>query len=93
MVGEICNTCKLNKTDFVNTANGKMCNSCYTELQDRDDIANVIPIRLPEGLVAFWVDSSSYISKKTKQRYFKIPDKVKSSIIHGKDYQIIIREV
>lgn len=60
---------------------------------ENEVVKNIVQTSLPEGLVAFWIDKSSYISIKKNQRYFKIPDNVKKSIIEGVYYQIIIREV
>lgn len=93
MEGKICDVCNIKKYKFVLVGSDKMCEQCYDEKESINDISNIVPIRLPDGLVAFWIDKFSFISKLKNQRYFKIPDKVKKSIIEGRDYQIIIREV
>ena len=62
MVGEICNKCGKKKFEFVFVKDEKICNECNDTLQEDEDVTQ-IPISLPEGLVAFWRDSPSYMSK------------------------------
>lgn len=81
-----CKECGKSKDLLTDTG---ICMECLND----DEIEDIVQIKLPDGLVGFWIDSSSYISKKTGQRYFKIPDGLKKNIIHGKDYKIIITEV
>lgn len=69
------------------------CALCWDEIQNELLLENIVQTKLPEGLVAFWVDTVSYISKKKNQKYFKIPDTEKSSIIDNKKYRIIIKEL
>ncbi len=87
MQGKKCDICGNKKFKFTQG----MCISCYNKTQD--DIDDIAPLTLPDGLVAFWIDKFSYISIKKNQRYFKIPDKLKKNIIEGKYYRIIIREI
>ena len=93
---KLCNACGFKKIMFVfNEERGeKICNECNMELQgDKDPLEGVMQIKLPGGIVAFWIDSSSYINKEKNQRYFKIPEGSKKAIQHGKDYKIMIQDV
>jgi len=93
---QLCNACGFKKEIFVfNKEKGEhICYQCNSDLQvDKEDLEDVMQIKLPGGIVAFWIDSSSYINKKKDQRYFKIPDGSKKAIVHGKDYKIMIQDV
>ena len=93
---KLCNACGFKKQIFVfnKEVGEKICNECNRELQDdKDALEGVMQIKLPGGIVAFWIDSSSYNNKEKNQRYFKIPDGSKKAITHGKDYKIMIQEV
>lgn len=81
-----CITCEKKVT---NISKEGVCSDCL----DKEDIADVIQIKLPGGIVAFWIASSAYMNKERNQRYFGIPDKMKKMIIHGKDYKIVIQEL
>lgn len=69
------------------------CHICWDAIQDEALLKNIIQTKLPEGLVAFWEDSISYISKKKDRAYFKIPPEQKSRILDDIKYRIIIKEV
>ncbi len=66
-----------------------VCNICNGD----EIVDDIVQISLPGGIVAFWIGTSGYISKEKNQRYFNIPDGVKQSIIHGKDYKILVQEL
>jgi hypothetical protein len=70
-----------------------ICKECLDKESEEEELKRIIQTKLPSGIVAFWKDTPSWISKKTGQRYFKIPDGHKEDIIDNKVYQIIIREV
>ena len=93
---KLCPGCGFKKIMFVfNEEKGEhICYQCNSDLQvDKEDLEDVMQIKLPGGIVAFWIDSSSYNNKEKNQRYFKIPDGSKKAITHGKDYKVMIQEV
>jgi len=69
------------------------CTICSDEIQDELLLKTIIQTKLPEGLVAFWEDTVSYLSKKKNQKYFKIPETQKVRILDDKKYRIIIKEI
>lgn len=81
-----CKEC-LRKVDLL-TDTG-LCLLCH----NKDDLVDITPIRLPEGLIAVWNDTPSYLNKKLKRRYFNIPDTCDDRILDGTRYQIIIKEI
>jgi len=72
---------------------GKYCKICWDSIQDEMLLKNIIQTKLPEGLIAFWEDTVSYLSRKRNQKYFKIPEEQKLRILDNIKYRIIIKEV
>jgi len=69
------------------------CYICSAEVQNEELGKNIIQTKMPDGLVAFWEDSISYISKKNNRAYFKIPPTQKLRLLDNKKYRIIIKEL
>ena len=93
---KLCNTCGKKREIFTfnEDVGEEMCYQCNDKWQVSQDVTgDVMQIKLPGGIVAFWIDSSSYINKEKNQRYFKIPEGSKKAIQHGKDYKIMIQEL
>ena len=69
------------------------CYICWDQIQNEELVEDISQSKMPEGLVAFWEDSVSYINKKQNRAYFKIPQTQKLRILDNKRYRIIIKEV
>ena len=85
--------CKKCGRKVLQLATEDYCHICWDLIQDEDFVKKIIQTSLPEGLVAFWDDSISYISKKKNRAYFKVPEEEKLRILDNKIYRIIIKEV
>ena len=77
----------------IQLANADYCHICWRDIQNEEVMEEVINIRMPDGLVAIWEDSISYLSKKQNRAYFKIPHTQKLRLLDNKKYRIIIKEL
>lgn len=85
--------CKKCGNSVIQLAPEGYCYICYEDIQNEGILKNIIQTEMPDGLVAFWDDSISYISKKQNRAYFRIPQSQKLRLLDGKKYRIIIKEI
>lgn len=85
--------CKKCEKFVLQLANEGYCAFCWEDVQNEETVRNVVQTSMPDGLIAFWDDSISYISKKNNRAYFRIPPSQKLRLLDNKIYRIIIKEV
>jgi hypothetical protein len=87
MVNE-CRICHRKSTIMIDG----ICQHCYWEQQDEEDRRVINNASFPEGFIATWNDSPSFLSKKRDYMYFRIPNNQRVFFDPEKRYQIIVKE-
>jgi len=69
-----------------------ICQTCYWKHQEEEDRRNLINVSFPDGIIARWNASPSYLDKKKNFRYFRIPIEQNHYFDSDKKYEIRVLE-
>ena len=84
-----CPECGLKKE--ITTPDG-LCLQCNWKNQDEEDRREFINTSMPNGIVARWNGSPSYLDKKRNYMYLRIPDTQNRYFDPNKEYEILVLE-
>ena len=87
---KLCPECQIRKEIFVPSAG--ICRECYQRRQDEEDRREFINTSFPDGVIAKWNATPSFLDKKRNYMYFRIPDTQNRYFDHNKIYEITISE-
>lgn len=85
-----CPECGLRK-DTPYTLDG-LCVQCHQKHQEEEDHRDFINISMPNGIIARWTTTPSFLDKKKNFRYFRIPVEQNPYFDSDKQYEIVVME-
>ena len=69
-----------------------ICQPCHWKHQEEEDRREHINTSMPNGIVARWNGSPSYLDKKRNYMYLRIPDTQNRYFDPNKEYEILVLE-
>jgi len=95
---EKCSICNQVRVRYVLLKDGRrVCEACRDLLEEEENDAPQIQIKLPNDLVAFWVGTVSKIGwnkdRSERRRIFEVPSNQRPMIEFDTDYLIVIKRM